>query len=212
MNPSSRASRNGAVVQLVDLGLGNLNSIATSLLRSGFRSEVLQKGAAVTSKVLILPGVGNFAVGSKALDANNLRHRISDHVFSGGSLIGICLGMQLLGSSSEEGDGRGLALLPFDIKRIGGGSRGGPVMGWKTPTLLERNWLDLSGSERYYFMHDYGLTDTNSGLVKMTHAAGDGSAASSVASGRIIGFQFHPERSLIFGQKIRASAVMELSK
>jgi len=59
-------------------------------------------------------------------------------------------------------------------------------------------------------MHDYGVTEINSDLVKMTHSAGEGLAASSVASGRIIGFQFHPERSLVFGQEILASAVTEL--
>lgn len=120
----------------MDLGLGNLNSVATSLLRSGIKSEVLPKGAMVSSKVLILPGVGNFTAGTKALDKHGLRHRIVDHVLSGGSLIGICLGMQLLGFSSEEGAGSGLSLLPFDTKRIrNDGSPGGPVMGLEDSCL-----------------------------------------------------------------------------
>tara|TARA_B110000503_G_scaffold115055_1_gene173137 strand:- start:3444 stop:4109 length:666 start_codon:yes stop_codon:yes gene_type:complete len=212
MNSINQGLQNGGVVQLVDLELGNLNSVVTSLLRSGVKSEILQNGAMVTSRVLILPGVGNFTAGSKALDRHDLRSRISDHVLAGGSLIGICLGMQLLGTFSEEGAGIGLSLLPFDTKKISNdGSAGGPVMGWKTPALLDEAWLGLSGRERYYFMHDYGVIDTNSDIIKMTHSAGKGTAASSVASGRIIGFQFHPERSLVFGQEVLASAVAELS-
>ena len=212
MNPGLTLRSVSEKVDLIDLGLGNIGSIETALLRSGIRSEVLSGGQRPASKVVILPGVGHFTSGVEALDTLEMRHTIVDHVNSGGSLIGICLGMQLLGATSEEGPGNGLSLLDFCSRRIlADGASGGPVMGWRTPKLLEKGWLSREGQERYYFMHDYGVTEINSDLVKMTHSVGQEIIASSVGRGRVIGFQFHPERSLKFGQEILASAVRELS-
>jgi len=200
-------------VELVDLGLGNLNSIATSLLRSGIGSRRLRPEMSPRSKILILPGIGNFDSGAKALDSNNFRELILKHIANDGALIGVCLGMQLLGKSSEEGRGRGLGLLDYDTTLLGKeATRSAPVMGWRTPKIIRHGWLGLNPESRYYFMHDYGVQDAPQGIVTMTHEVSGAPVASSVAQGKIIGFQFHPERSLKFGQEILASAVRELSQ
>jgi glutamine amidotransferase len=157
--------------------------------------------------------VGHFTAGSGALDKNNLRETVLTHVKSGGALIGICLGMQLLGIDSEEGPGKGLGLLDFTSKRIQDDQGSdGPVMGWKTPKLVKNDWLSLTGDERFYFMHDFGITDTEMDFTAMTHKVGQLSAVSALSKDAVIGFQFHPERSLIYGETVLSHAVRELEK
>lgn len=85
-------------------------------------------------------------------------------------------------------------------------------MGWKTPKILEENWLNLTGSERYFYTHDYALLDIDSRYVKMTHESKFNRAASAIQDGSILGFQFHPERSLKFGENLLQEAVRELNK
>lgn len=200
-------------VQLVDLGLGNTNSIRNSLLRSGIKTDLLRPGKLPRNRVLILPGVGSFDSGVQALDSKNFRQVIVDHVSDGGALIGICLGMQLLGKSSEEGVGDGLGIIGFETKLIAkNGGKSAPIMGWKTPKISRPGWLDLDTNQRYYFMHDYGVHETANDHVTMIHEVSDTPVASAVAAGKVIGFQFHPERSLKYGQEILAKAVEELSR
>jgi glutamine amidotransferase len=205
--------KNSLEVQLIDLQLGNVTSISNALLRSGIRSRLLDANQEPSTQVLLLPGVGHFTAGVRALDKNELRVQINKHLERGGSLIGICLGMQLLGVDSEEGSGEGLSLIGFRNKRIQSQKGSfGPIMGWKTPELVKPNWLSMTGVERYYFMHDYGITDVDDDYTAMTHKVGQGTAVSAVAKGKVIGFQFHPERSLVFGEAILANAVRELSR
>lgn len=200
-------------VQIANLGMGNNASIANALLRVGVKSRLLDLDKGPDCKILFLPGVGHFTSGSNALDERNLRPIIKEHVRSGGALIGICLGMQLLGTSSEEGGGHGLGLLDFKVQRIADLNQvSKPIMGWQTPVLKQENWLGLEGNERYYFTHDYGVLDSEGPSVKMAHRTGYGFVASALGEQNVIGFQFHPERSLTFGQKILHSAVKELSK
>jgi glutamine amidotransferase len=121
--------------------------------------------------------------------------------------------MQLLGGKSEEGWGTGLGLLNYDTVLIGKASeRSAPVMGWMTPKILRSGWLGVDPGSRYYFMHDYGVLDAPRDVLTMTHEVSGTLIASSVAQGKIVGFQFHPERSLKFGQQILASAVRELNR
>jgi glutamine amidotransferase len=193
--------------------MGNVSSIGIALLRRDIFSRVVQKKEDLGSQVVILPGVGHFSTGSIALDRTGLRDGILRHVSSGGKLIGICLGMQLLGHSSEEGEGRGLGIFDFSSCRVSKqGSSTAPLMGWKTPLVLSNGWLGLSGNERYFFCHDYGILDTTRSFARLCHSHGGEDIVSAVEQENVIGFQFHPERSHNFGHDILSRAVRELSR
>lgn len=198
-------------VGILDLGLGSLASLKLCLQRAGITASICHKAVEIPP-VLILPGVGHFSFGSQQLDTTGARDLIMAHWESGGSVIGICLGMQLLGISSEEGEGAGLGLLDFQCKRVADDSRSLPVIGWQTPGLLQKDWLGRTGQERYYFLHDYGLKPSGQHYEQMLHLnyVRD-PIVSAIESDRLIGFQFHPERSLEFGQAILLEAVKRLT-
>lgn len=144
---------------------------------------------------LILPGVGHFTEGSSKLDINGWRPALLEFTLNK-PLLGICLGMQLLGHSSEEGAGLGLNLLDFKVEKILSSQSNRELhMGWN-----KVDWADARTSpenERFYFVHGY--------FVRGTHEFTSGTTSygveftSAVRFENIWGYQFHPEKSHKYG-------------
>ena len=142
---------------------------------------------------LILPGVGNFSAASKRLTL--VRECLVDLAKSGTPFLGICLGMQLLFQRSEEGIGKGLALLegenvplPYFVKV--------PHMGWNTVTIVKPTVLfnNMENPFYCYFAHSYYPVPTDKDVVYSETTYGV-NFASIVAKQNIFGTQFHPEKS-----------------
>lgn len=192
------------MVVIIDYGLGNPASVKNMIQKAG-GSAVISADPDLVARAdkLILPGVGSFGVGMDNLKARGLDESIRIAVKAGTKLMGICLGAQLLTRSSEESEGSGLGLIQAETKRFSGLPDGlkVPHMGWsriefpESPHPLLRN---LPPSPRFYFVHSYYLACDSTEDVLCTSHYGS-TFASGIGRDNVVGMQFHPEKSHVFG-------------
>ena len=187
-------------VALVDSGGSNLGSLQCSLNRLGARVQWARDGDGLRgASHAILPGVGTAAVGMARLRERGLDVALRA---SGIPLLGICLGMQLLFESSDEGDVACLGLLPGRVRRLQGTPHARvPHMGWNTLQPLSTSRL-LAGVEQdtqFYFVHSYAAPLNADCVAASRHGE---QFAAVVERGRIAGAQFHPERSAARGARV----------
>ena len=194
------------MIAIVDYGVGNLGSIANMFKKVGVEATVTSsaKEVAATERVL-LPGVGAFDAGMNNLERSGLIPVLEDHVRAGKPLLGICLGMQLLTESSEEGRREGLGWLPASTKRfnLDDPSLKVPHMGWNTVDVSDPHPLfdSMGGPPRFYFLHSYFVSCDEPRHVLGTTSYGS-EFASAVAKDNVYGVQFHPEKSHRFGMQL----------
>ncbi len=197
------------MIAVIDYGMGNVGSIINIFRKIGVPAILTNDIVQIeNADKLILPGVGAFDNGMRNLNESGLADAIKVHAIEKQKpLLGICLGMQLLGRSSEEGKESGLGLIPFDNKRFEFDSDIElkiPHMGWD---IAERTVEDdplvagLAPLQRYYFVHSYHAVCDNEDNVLMICDYGY-SFAAAVKRGKIYGVQFHPEKSHKFGMAL----------
>ena len=191
----SRAAR----VVLLDSGGANLGSVRAAFARLGVDAPVSSDWATLQSAThLVLPGVGAAASAMAHLRENGLDKlipRLSQ------PLIGICIGMQLLFESSEENDTECLGLLPGKVSKLPSspGIRV-PHMGWNRLRTVADHPLCAGLDQQWvYFVHSYAARNAASVISNCNHGE-DFSAM--VAQGRVMGAQFHPERSAAAGARL----------
>lgn len=200
------------MIAIINYGLGNLGSIANMLRVVGEKSVVTDDPNIIhKADKIILPGVGAFDAGMKNLEDKNLVEVIKREAEDGKPILGICLGMQLLGRKSDEGEKAGLGLIPFDNKKFDFSKVKDsdklnlkiPHMGWDIVDFKQKSPLleGIVGQQRYYFVHTYHAVCDNNENVLMTCDYGYEFAA-SVFKGNVYGVQFHPEKSHDFGMRI----------
>ena len=194
-------------IAIIDYGVGNLFSLASSLKAIG--AETIVTGDAEIKKAdkLILPGVGAFEDAAKKLRATGLDRVIIEEATNGKPLLGICLGMQLLFEKSYEfGEHEGLGLIGGSIVPIADYVSSDlkiPHIGWNKLNLTKQDchiFKYLNGGEFVYFVHSFFGTDCASDTAATTEYGAELTAA--VAKGNIYGCQFHPEKSGEVGLKI----------
>ncbi len=188
-----------AKINIVDYGMGNLQSVCNALERLGCEVGISRYPDSLTSADgLILPGVGAFGEAMANLQRQDLidplRHAV---LVEGKPLLGICLGMQLLADGSEErGVCRGLSLIPGQVREIpvSDGLRL-PHIGWNGVSVRKREplFLDINEGGSFYFVHSYRFECDPTYIAGVTDYGTDITAA--VQKDRIFGVQFHPERS-----------------
>jgi glutamine amidotransferase len=199
------------MIAILDYGLGNLGSIFNMFKVIGEKSKITNDVEIIrSSDGIILPGVGAFDAGMTKLNESGLAEVIKDEANKGKHILGICLGMQLLGNRSEEGTLSGLSLIPFECKKFifEDKSLKIPHMGWDIVDFKKQHPLldDLSGQQRYYFVHSYYAVCENQDNVLMTCDYGI-EFACSVVKDNVIGVQFHPEKSHDFGLALLSNFV-----
>ncbi|MDP1580543.1 MAG: imidazole glycerol phosphate synthase subunit HisH [Candidatus Didemnitutus sp.] len=181
------------MLAIVDSGGANIASVRFALERLGVASELTADPAVIrAAERVILPGVGSAAEGMKRLHAKGLVACVKSLTQP---VLGICLGMQLLFDSSEEGPVDALGLVPGRVARLPE-STGitVPHMGWNTVQLRRPAPLlrDIAADARFYFVHSYAAPVTSDTVATAAH----GSAfAAIVQRANFSGVQFHPERS-----------------
>lgn len=198
---------------VVDYGVGNVGSIINMLAKMGHRAD-LSNDPDVIAKApkIILPGVGSFDTAVKKLEINGLNQSIVAAASSGTPLLGVCLGMQLLLDNSEEGSSNGLGLIPGTSKRFNSeietlGLRI-PQMGWNEVERTKESIFvpSLGNQDRYYFVHSFFVSPTNSeDTLGITNFGGNFSSA--IERENILGVQFHPEKSHKFGGRLLSEFV-----
>lgn len=188
-------------VQLIDYGAGNMFSIHRALESIGVQVRLVADSSELSPDVkhVVLPGVGAFEHGMSMLRSRGLDGALQDHVARDGFILGICLGAQLLFRSSEEfGSHHGLGLLAGVVTRIPQEAGLIPHVGWAATGLLAENhpvFRDLTAQPWFYFVHSFRFEPTGSTECIASVGIGGQDIAAAAAEGRIVGVQFHPERS-----------------
>jgi glutamine amidotransferase len=191
------------MILIVDYGIGNLSSVKNMLSKAGSESMISNnpRDILVASKV-ILPGVGNFDYGINKLTESGFIEPLERHVKElKKDILGICLGAQLLGKGSEEGDKEGLGWLDMECKKfIPNENFKVPHMGWEEIEVeKESRMFNINlKHRRFYFVHSYYMVCYNPVDILATSFHG-AEFTSAVQSENIYGVQFHPEKSLNHG-------------
>jgi len=183
-------------VAVVDYGAGNLVSIRNALLLLGAEVRVAEAPADLDgAEVILVPGVGASKPAMGRLRRQGLERPIIERVRGGTWFIGICLGLQLLFERSHEDGARMLGLLEGDVELIPA-APSLPHIGWNRLEVRRdhRVMAGLADGTPAYFVHSYAPVPADPAIVVAETEHG-GRFASLVAADRIIGFQFHPERS-----------------
>ena len=191
------------MIVIIDYGMGNLRSVHNKLKRLGCYSEISSdKSVIEKAEKLILPGVGHFANGMKKLHEFNLLGILNKKVMEDQvPILGICLGMQLMTSFSEEGNVNGLNWFEaqtqyFKIEEKDKFKYKVPHMGWNNVRLSGDSKLfkGIDEDAEFYFVHSYHVVKNKEGVTKgITNYAYD--FISYVEKRNIFGAQFHPEKS-----------------
>jgi glutamine amidotransferase len=185
-----------ATIVIVDYGIGNLGSAAKAFRHVGAEA-VLSGDPAVLRQAdtLVLPGDGAFGAAMDELRQRDLLPVLQEAVAQGRTLLGICVGMQLLFEHSEEhGSHRGLGLLPGRVRRFKG-DLAVPHMGWNRLRRRRRHPL-LDGIEdgaHVYFVHSYYCEAQTDVVIASSDYGID--FAAIVGRDNVLGVQFHPEKS-----------------
>ena len=185
-------------VTLIDHGAGNLRSLRAAFERLGADVEVTaDAGRVAAAERVVLPGVGAEAPAMRTL----ARTGMADALREPPSLLGVCLGMQLLFEQSAEGDVACLGLLPGTVERIGWAERL-PHMGWNDVVATGDGPLRPALPAVCYFAHSYAVAPSDPAVVAAETDIGGRAVPSAVASGRVAGVQFHPEKSGPVGRRM----------
>ena len=183
-------------ILIIDYGLGNLASVANALTKLEFPFEISSDiGMIKNAKALILPGVGAAGQGMENLISRGMDKVIVDQATSGTPLLGICLGMQLLLSSSEEGDVNCLGLVKGKVKKFNTDLKV-PQIGWNQVTNKNNSTLlkGIKNKNYFYFVNSYYCQPQNEKIKKGITDYG-GKFCSVLENGNLYGVQFHPEKS-----------------
>lgn len=193
------------MIGIINYGLGNIKSIQNIIKHVGGNCRIINKISEIEDvEKIILPGVGSFDHGMNGLLKGNWIEPLNNLVLIKKiPVLGICLGMQLMCKSSEEGQLPGLGWIDAEVKLFDLPNDSNlkiPHMGWNTIKIVKQNpLLEIEEKEqRFYFVHSYhAVCNRTNDVLAITKYDSDFSAAFS--HDNIFGVQFHPEKSHKFG-------------
>jgi len=190
---------------IVDYGMGNLRSVEKALEAVGGRSVISRDPDAVRNAArLILPGVGAFGDAMRNLRQAGLDRAIRDAARAGKPLLGLCLGLQLLFTQSEEfGLHEGLDLIPGRVRKFDAPGLRVPHVGWNRieETRPDPLLQGVPGGSYFYFVHSYYVEPENADHVLCWTEYGH-RFCSIACRDKVWGAQFHPEKSQDAGKRL----------
>ena len=196
-------------VDILDVGSGNIQSIKNWIEKTNVSTRVVNQASDIKSSLLILPGVGAAGSYMKRLKQGGYDQAILEHVDKGGRLLGICLGFQIMSAYSEEDGGvEGLNLIDGHVERLQGNISHNS---WESISL-RRNKLagqtfhrqvNLSKKRildgRVFYNHEYGFVNNEEKSFSIPVSNSLPKYSGLLVKDKIIGMQFHPEKSQITG-------------
>jgi glutamine amidotransferase len=195
------------MITIVNYGMGNLGSMLNMFKRIGVEARIESEPSIIRkAEKLVLPGVGAFDAAMNRINSTEGLREVLDHkaLVERIPILGVCLGMQLLTRSSEEGKESGLGWIPADTIRFPrtNGLKV-PHMGWNVavPQVQCPITMNMDSESRFYFVHSYCVhVDKPEHSIMKTHYGIEFDSA--IGSGNVFGVQFHPEKSHRFGMTI----------
>jgi glutamine amidotransferase len=200
------------VIAVIDYDMGNLHSACKGLEKAGATPKITDNPREIEgAAAVVLPGVGAFDPAMEHLRSRDLVEPIKATIASGKLFLGICLGMQILFESSEEGNAEGLGVIPGRVCRFRKEEDITiPHMGWNRLELTQPDiplWKGLPSNPYVYFVHSYYVepvaTEVNAAMV--TH--GSQRVTAAIARDNLMAVQFHPEKSADNGLQILSNFV-----
>lgn len=194
------------MITIIDYGLGNISAFANIYKRLNIEHCIAKDAASLAgASKIVLPGVGAFDYAMTLLNQSGMRETLDDLVLKQHvPVLGVCVGMQIMASSSEEGQLAGLNWIPgrvkkFDVKMLTHKPTI-PHMGWNQFNAIEAHPIfnEIDAEQGFYFLHSYYFECENAADVFATSEYGI-EFSSAVRRQNIYGFQFHPEKSLSNG-------------
>ena len=194
------------MITIVDYGMGNLRSVAKAFEKVGASAEVTQEARAIQkASKLVLPGVGAFQDAKRTLETLRLIEPISQAIRRGIPFLGLCLGLQLLFTESEEGGTHpGFNLIEGRVRRFPKSELKVPHIGWNQLRVQKKDCPLLQGvpdGSYFYFVHSYYVDPADKETVAAETSYGT-SFVSMIWRGNLFATQFHPEKSQKLGLKL----------
>ncbi|KAF8528015.1 hypothetical protein BU17DRAFT_38623 [Hysterangium stoloniferum] len=198
---------------LLDYGAGNVKSLANSLQKLGYSFKWINSAQDFDrASKLIFPGVGSFKTALESLNSRGLLEPLRQYILSGKPYFGICIGLQVLFTSSAEAGPSvlGLGIIPCVIDCFDSSSKAVPHMGWNSALFAEsitkETTFGMSEDAAYYFVHSYRASYEPSGEISnWAHTVtqyGTEMFVSTVRRGHMFATQFHPEKSGAAGMRV----------
>lgn len=179
-------------VTLLDYGIGNLHSLAKAATMPGVEVCLEPDPArALDTDVLLLPGVGAFGAAAERIAP--ARRDLRDALARGLPCLGICLGMQLLLESSEEGAGEGIGLVPGRVRRLRAERL--PQIGWNTVEDATDAVFEAPPLSSVYYANEFVVDPADPATVVAWSTHEHDRFPAAIRAGRVLGVQFHPEKS-----------------
>ncbi len=204
-----------SVIAVVDYDMGNLHSVCKGLEKAGANPRITDSPIVIQqADAVVLPGVGAFDPAVQHLRSRKLEKPIRDAIASGKPFLGICLGLQILFESSEEGVEPGLGIIQGKVRRFR--PEPGitvPHMGWnqlnyeQPKTIL---WEHLPANPWVYFVHSFYVDPINPQVKAATVTHGNQTVTAAIAKDNLTAVQFHPEKSSNIGLQILSNFVSQV--
>lgn len=193
-------------VAIVDYGLANIRSVVNALNCFDVDITVAETGAELHgAQAIVLPGVGSFDAGMRGMRERGHEEALSRLVREKGvPFLGICLGLQFLFETSEEGEAAGLGWFPGRLRRFptGPGKAKVPHIGWSDVAPQHNSiFRDLVPPFTFYFVHSYYMPLEDAQSITAATCSYSTPFAAAVEHENIAATQFHPEKSQLAGMK-----------
>jgi glutamine amidotransferase len=199
-------------IAVIDYDMGNLHSACKGLEKAGATVKIADSPSDIDcAAAIVLPGVGAFDPAMQHLRSRRLAEPIRAAVASGKPFLGICLGLQILFDSSEEGSEPGLGIIAGTVRRFRSEAAIAiPQMGWNSLELTQPDlplWQNLPPHPYVYFVHSYYVAPAVPSICAAMVTHGSQRVAAAIALDNLMAVQFHPEKSADSGLQILSNFV-----
>lgn len=202
-------------IAVIDYDMGNLHSACKGLEKAGSTPKITDSPIEIAqADAIVLPGVGAFDPAVQHLRARGLEAPIKQAIASGKPFLGICLGLQILFESSEEGKEPGLGIIAGTVRQFR--PEPGitiPHMGWNQLEITQPGcalWQQLQDRSWVYFVHSYYVDPVDPQVQAATITHGSQVVTAAIADRNLMAVQFHPEKSSTTGLQILSNFVTQV--